>query len=129
MVLTKQELFRTKLDQKIFNSDIAKTVTIIKKSTPVYNDRDEVESYTESETTTDVVPYDLIQGRYSVQPWAKLAEGDGQIVFRYSVDVDIDDLVEIESIRYKVVDVDPNYLPESIAKICTLSRMMGSDIL
>jgi len=53
MVLTKMELIRTKLEQKIFGTDMAKTITLINKTNPTYNDRDEIESYTSSSSSSN----------------------------------------------------------------------------
>ena len=126
MVITYGDKIRTKLDKKIFQSTTfdPKTVTIIKKSSPVYNDRDEIESYTNAETETDAVPYDLVTGRKNVTGWATLKEGDGSIAMRYSVDIDVGDIVVIDSVNYDVITLDPNLLPESVVKIVTLSKQM-----
>lgn len=127
MVTIYQDKMRTKLDKKIFNSASfsPKEVTVTKKTVPVYNEEDEIESYTESVTETIGVPYALVQGKYSPQPWGLVTEGESEIALRYSVDVDVEDIITIESIDYKVVELDPNYLPESVVKICLLSRIIN----
>ena len=124
MATTRQELIRTKLEQKIFGTDLAKTVTLINKTTPVYNDRDEIESYTSTSTSTQAVPYDLITGRKNVTDWATLKEGDGSIAMRYSVEVDVRSVIVIDSVNYDVITLDPNFLPEGVVKIVTISRQM-----
>lgn len=123
MVTTYGDKIRAKLDKKIFLSAAfdPKTVTIIKKTTPIYNNEDEIISYTASSTSVVAVPYDLKSHEFSPQSWGKVIQGDGQIAFRYDTDVDVEDIVRIEARDYKVVSLDPNYLKDSVVKICTLS--------
>lgn len=127
MVITYGEKIRAKLDKKIFQSEVfdPKTVTISSQTSASYNEEDELVSNAVSQGTTVAVPYDLIQNRFSANPWGLVKEGESQIAFRYNTVIDVNDIVTIESINYKVVDIDPNYLKDPVVKICTLSRITG----
>jgi hypothetical protein len=60
MVLTKQELVRTKLQTKIFDS-IGKTVTLKKKDSPTYNIRGEESETTYTNSSITIVPYNTVR--------------------------------------------------------------------
>jgi hypothetical protein len=110
-----QDEFREVLDEDVFN-EIGKTVTLINKTTPIYNNRGELESYTPSQSSIIVVPWDL-SANESDQMFGDFIEGSTAMVIRYDQAIDQTDLIVMEGITYKVNDINYNYLPDNVATI------------
>lgn len=115
------EKVRTKLENKIF-SRLGKSVTLIKKSTPVYNSRGEQDSVTTTSSTISCVPYNIVDKRQSYQKFGELEEGDMDIALPYTVTVNIDDELTIESVNYVIKAIELNYLPENVVTIVRVTK-------
>ena len=124
MVTTYGSKIRAKLDKKIFQSAQfnPKAVTIYSRGTTV-NAEDEITANNVLVATTVGVPYQQVAKRFDPQAWGQVRSGDAQIALRYDTNVDVDYIITIESVNYKVVDIDHNYLPDSVVKICSLARV------
>lgn len=116
-----QEEIRADLETEVFGA-FGKTVTFIKKSTPIYNDWGEIESYTETSSSIIAVPYDITYDRKAIQRFGSLKEGEMSMAVKYDQVVDKGDLIEIESERFAVVDIMKNYLPDNVVTILRLAR-------
>lgn len=116
-----QAEFREDLDDEIF-SEIGKTVTLINESSPIYNSRGELESSTQVSSSITAVPYNIVNDRQSHQSFGELVEGDMDMVVRYDQTINIDDLVVIDGVIYKVKEVAENYLPDNVATIVRLTK-------
>ena len=119
--MAKQDDVRTKLQTKVF-AVIGKQVTLKSKSSPIYNDRSELESETSSESTITIVPYNIINNRQSHQPNGNLDEGEMQVAIPYDVTVNIDDELTIESEDWTIKEIERNYLPDNVVTIATIVR-------
>lgn len=122
MVTSKQDLVRQKLEAKVFNA-FGKTVTLIKDSTPIYNNRGELEDSTEVESSIVTVPYNFMKGRLSYQPFGDLKEGESDMAVPYTVDIAVKDQIEMEGQRYKVVNLEENPLPDNTVTIIRISKI------
>lgn len=112
---------RQDLDVDIF-TPYGKTVTFIKKSTPIYNTRGEIENVTNTSTSATIVPYNINFNRQSHQSFGSLSEGNMDAAVRYDVNVDIDDVFVIDAVNWRVKLVERNYLPENVVTIVRLSK-------
>ena len=116
-----QDEVRDDLEEEVF-TEFGKTVTLKTKGSPVYNTRGELESSTESSTDIIAVPYNIIETRESNQPFGELQEGDLDMAVKYDQSIETGDIVTIESIDYRVDQVDKNFLPDNVVTIVRLMR-------
>ncbi len=121
-MVTKQELIRSKLDAKLFNTNLALTTTLINKSSPVYNDRGEIDSDTETSQVVKIIPYNIMNERQSHQAFGEMNEGDMDCAFRYDITMDINDIVSIDGQGYYIKQIEKNLLPEYVVTITRLSK-------
>ena len=115
-------LFRS---DEIFNSDIAKTVTLISKSALVYNSRGEQESVTNTSSSISVVLYDINHSTQAFQPWSNVDEGDMQAAIRYDVVINKGDYLTIEGEDWIVKEINKNYLPDNVVTIARIARVQN----
>lgn len=115
-----QDEIREDLQQEVFG-EFGKTVTFIKRSSPIYNSRGDLESWTEMESSIVVVPYNIIEDRNSPQPFGELQEGEMDLAVKYDQSVEKEDRFTIENITYKVVEINKNYLPGNVVTILRLT--------
>ncbi len=116
-----QNEFRLDLDEELFNV-IGKSVTLTRKSSPVYNVRGEEENVTDTPSSITIVPYNIIDARQSYQSFGNLEEGDLDAAVPYTVSLDIDDVITMESVDYRIKQVDKNYLPDNVVTIIRLTK-------
>jgi len=121
--MTTQDDVRQDLDDEIFNSDIAKTVTLISKSAIVYNSRGEQESVTDTSSSISVVLYDIVHSRETYEAWGQIDEGDMFCAVRYSVTINKGDYLNFESEDWIVKEVQRNYLPDNVVTIVRIARV------
>ena len=126
-MVSKQDLIRNKLDEKVFPI-MGKTVTLISKSAPVYDERGEIVNGTDSSESITIVPYNVFDNRQSFNQVGTIKEGEMECVFRYDQVVNVDDVVVMEGIRYEVKTVNPNYLPGNVATICVLMKEQTKEL-
>jgi len=112
---------RSKLDSKVF-TPYGISATFIKKITPVYNSRGELDSVTTSTGTINIVPYNLVANRQSYEKFGNLNEGDLDAAVRYDTDINIDDEVVLNNVNYKVKQLNEEYLKEIVVKILRLTK-------
>lgn len=120
--MTLQEEIRTDLQVEVFDV-FGKTVTFINKSTPIYNSWGEIESYTNTQSTVVVVPYDILWDKRSQQPFGQLSESEMAMAVPYTLTVKKDDQFLIEGDYFKVNEVNKNWLPDNVVTILKLSRI------
>lgn len=116
-----QQKIRDTLQTKVFDA-FGKSVTLISKSAPVYNDREELENETETNSTITIVPYNIIDKRQTYERFGNLEEGDMDAAVPYSIVVNIDDEMLIESERWFIKEIAPNYLPDNVVTIIRLTK-------
>ena len=116
-----QDEIRADLEAEVFG-EFGKTVTLIKRSTPIYNTRGEEISGTDTQTSITVVPYDIIDDRRDRQPFGDIKDGEMAAAVRYTDTVNKDDKLIIESETWKVIEVSKNYLPDNVVTIIRLAR-------
>lgn len=115
------EEIRTDLDNFVF-IPYGKTVTFIKKTSPIYNTRGELQQVSSTNSSATIVPYNIAYKRESHQAFGNLQEGDMDAAVRYSLDVDINDGFTIDGTTYLVKQIEKNYLPENVVTIVRLSK-------
>ena len=125
MAISKQELIRTKLQQKLFSeaANLANNAKLIKKSSPIYNDRGEMEAFTLVETDIKIIPYNLMYHRQSYQSFGQLNEGEFDAALPYDVDLEKGDLVKLNDEDYFVINIEQNLLPGNVVTIARFSRL------
>lgn len=113
---------RTDIEVEIFDV-LGKTITLIKKTTPIYNNRGELIDYTSTETTVVGVPYNIVWDRHSPQPFGQMSEGDMALFVKYNVDVKKDDLIVMDGDTFKVSELNYHFLPENVATLLRITRV------
>jgi len=119
--MTIQDDVREDLQEEVF-SEIGKTVTLINRSAPIYNDRGEIDSFTETSTSITAVPYNIVNDREDQQPFGTILQGEMDMAVPYTVTINIDDTVVIETVNYKVKEKAENYLPDNVVTIVRLTK-------
>lgn len=127
MAISKQELIRNKLQQKLFSdkAGLANTAKLIKKTSPIYNDRGEEEDFTAAETEVKIIPYNLMYHRQSYQSFGELNEGEFDAALPYDVLIEKGDRVELNSEVYFVINIEQNLLPGNVVNIARFSRLQS----
>jgi hypothetical protein len=113
---------RTDIQQDIFNT-VGKNITLIKKSTPIYNTRGELTGYSSLSSTIVGVPYNIVESRYDPQPFGQYNSGDMAVFIPYTAEVKIDDELIIESEKYKIVEIQKHYIPENVGTLLRVSKV------
>ena len=116
-----QDEMRDDLDTDVF-AVLGKTVTLINESSPIYNDRGELEGTTSTSTDIVAVPYNIVENRQSHQSFGEISEGDMDMAVRYDQEINIDDIILIESIYYKVKQIEKNFLPGNVVTIVRITK-------
>ena len=113
-----QDEVREDLALEVF-AEIGKPVTLISKSTPIYNNRDELESVTNTTSTITVVPYNITYEEQTRQEFGNMKEGDMMVAVPYDVadTINIDDQLIIESENWNIKSIEKNYLPDNVVSI------------
>lgn len=121
--MSRQESVRNKLATKIFNlKTIGKTIVLKRKSSPLYNDRGELESNTETSTNIICVPYNIMDKQQSYERNGILKSGEMEVAVPWDTEVSVDDIMTIESEDWLVKEIFKNYLPENVVTIVRLVR-------
>jgi len=114
--MSKQDIIRNKLKKKVFDK-FGKEVTIYRNGTPVYNDRGEIEEFATTSEQIIIVPWNTIAPNETQQPFGDLDEGSTSMAVEYNIDIQIGDIIEMEGIKYKINNINPNYLPGNVVNI------------
>ena len=117
-----QDEIRDDLDNEVFG-EFGKTVTLTSFSNPTYNVRGELEGSTETESSIVVVPYNIIETRTSQNPFGDLQEGDMDVALRYDQVIAKGDVLTMESEDYKVINIEPNWLPDNVVTIVRVVKV------
>ena len=112
---------RSALQRTIFDR-LGKTVTFKSRTSTSYNSRGEQEAETFTTTSVVCVPYSVISNTQSYEPFGNLESGDIDAAFPYTVSIDVDDVLTLESVDYRVKVIDKTYGPGHIATIARLAR-------
>jgi hypothetical protein len=116
-----QDKVRTKLQTKVFDR-LGKTVTLINKSSVVYNIRGEEEGATETPSSITVVPYSTFSPFENHQPFGSLSEGETDMAIPYDVSFALNDQITMEGDDYIIKNMSPNYLPGNVVWIVRLKK-------
>ena len=116
-----QDEIRDDLQTEVFN-EFGKTVTLINRSTPIYNEWGDIEDYTDSSSSVVTVPYDIFWDRKSAQPFGELKEGEMALAVPWTSEVNKNDTFLIEGDYWKTVSVNKNWLPDNVVTILVLAR-------
>lgn len=120
--MTTQDEVRQDLADEIFNSDIAKAVSIINKSSPIYNSRGEIEDYSTSATSVNIVPYNITDKELTYEGFGNFEVGDMMVAMPYDTVINNDDVLIIEDEFWSVKSIEKNYLPDNIVTIVMITR-------
>jgi hypothetical protein len=124
--MTRQDSVRAKLLAKVFNTTtgVGKSVTLKSAASTTYNTRGEIESSSTTDTTITIVPYNQITQR-SHEAFGALSAGDLEAAVPYTVTINIGDLIYMESTTWKVIAVQPNWLPDNVVTIVRLTKVVA----
>lgn len=113
---------RSKLDRKIF-TPYGATASLYTTDSIVYDNRGEIApSSTWSSSEITIVDYDITTSNLNFQPFAKVNEDNRMFVCPYSVTVSEGDYCVVDSVNYKVVNVESPRLKEVIVRIVELQE-------
>ena len=121
-----QDEIREDLQAEVFD-EFGKTVTLINRSTPIYNDWGDLEDGTDTSSSVVTVPYDIFWDRKSPQPFGELKDGEMAIAVPWNVTVNKGDVFVIEGDNWKTTSVNPNWLPDNVVTILVLTRFHDFD--
>ena len=119
--MTIQDEFRDDLQSEIFD-EVGKTVTISRKSVPVYNVRGEIDSETSVDESIVIVPYNIMNDKETYQDFGDLLEGDMDAAVPYNTSINVGDSIDIEEVAYKIKNIQKNYLPDNVVTIIRLTK-------
>ena len=114
------ETLRDDLDAEVF-APYGKSVTLINKSLPIYDDRGELTSSTETSSTITIVPYNIFESR-THEAFGDSNEEVMEAAVRYDVAISENDKIVMEGVTYLVRGKQTNYLPENVAYIINLVK-------
>lgn len=115
-----QDDIRSDLENDVF-SELGKTVTLISKSSPLYNSRGELEGYSTSSSSITVVPYNLFNNTVD-QEFGRTTETEVEMAVPYNITINLEDEIVMEGVTYLVKQVNPNYLPGNVVTIIKVVR-------
>jgi len=125
MAISKQNLIRTKLEQKLFSdgAGLANIAKLIKKTSTIYNERGEEESFTAVESDIKIIPYNLMFHNQSYQSFGMISAGEFDAALPYDVSIEKGDRLELNSETYFVTNIEQNLLPGNVVTIARFSRL------
>lgn len=121
-MVEKYELVRSKLENKIF-TPYGQTVTLTKKTSPQYNDRGEIMSYTSSTSNIVIVPYNIFKDRKVLNTFGESKEGDFDAATQWDTDVAINDFITFKEDEYEVTQIEPSDLKEPVVTIFRMTKI------
>lgn len=122
VTMAKQDLIRTKLENKVF-TQFGKIVVFISKTSPTYDTRGEIIAYgTDVTSSTSIVPYNIISKEQSYEAFGAQQNGDMDAAVRYNLTLKIDDIFVIETERFLIKNIQYNYLPDNVVTIVRLTK-------
>jgi methyltransferase-like protein len=116
-----EDKVRSKLATKVFGK-LGKSVTLINKSTPLYNSRGELESSTTSSSTITAVPYNIINKSLEYEGFGDIQTGEMFVAIPYSVTVAVNDTLTIDTVVWEIKEIQENYLPGNVVTIVRIAR-------
>lgn len=120
--MTIADEMRTDLQEEVFN-EIGKTVTLNVKSSKTYNTRGDLENWTTTSSSVVIVPYNITSNRNNNIAPGQLDEGDMQVAIPYTVTVALGDELVIDGITYRISNIQPNFLPDNVVTIASLTKI------
>ena len=120
-MVTKQDQIRDKLEKRLF-SLYGKSVTLINKTSPIYNSRGEIDSDTSNGVSILIVPYNIVNRRQSHEAFGKLEEGETDAAVPYDTVIDVDDTLDMEGDTWIVKQIEENYLPGNVVTIIRMVK-------
>ena len=125
VTMAKQDIIRTKLENKVFGL-FGKNVVYISKTAPTTDIRGEIVAYgTDVTSSTSIVPYNIISQRQVYEAFGAQKEGEMDAAVRYDFTVKIDDLFVIDSVNYLIKQIEYNYLPDNVVTIVRLAKQQN----
>lgn len=100
---------RTKLQSKLFDR-FASTTTFINRLSPTYNIRGELEDYTTSESTVQIIPYNVFSKTQTYEGFGTLNPGEMDAAVPYDTTVDVGTLFIYDSVGWEVKNIQKNFL-------------------
>jgi hypothetical protein len=122
MTVSYQDKIRNKLQTKAF-ARLGKSVTLKSKSSPLLDSRGDLISAAYTSSTITVIPYDIISDNQSQEPFGNLDVGDMAVAIPYTVTVNIDDILTIESDDWLIKELNMNYLPGNVVTIARVAKL------
>jgi len=126
---TKQTIIREKLQSKVFDV-LGKSVTLKRKTSPIYNSRGELESQTWVTSTITVVNYDVIDDRTNHSRLGEIQAGEQYVAIPYTVSISKGDIIVLPELttgtsteNWYVRELQPNPLPDNVVTIAILTRV------
>lgn len=116
-----QEKIRTKLQNKIFGS-IGRTGNLINKSSPIYNSRGDVESYSATTTEITFVPYNITSDETVKLEFGEANDGSMDVALPYDTVINLGDTIELDGVNFRVEKIHNNYLPDNVVIIARLIK-------
>jgi hypothetical protein len=121
-MVSKQDLIRNKLAQKVFNV-FGKTTILKKETQPTYNTRGELIDNSITQETVITVPYNITLDDLQYESIGELKLGSLQAAVPYTIDISEGDIFEYEGIEWKITTIEKNYLPDNVVTIASLTKV------
>ena len=119
-----QEKVRSKLETKVF-ARLGKTVTLIKQSSPLYDNRGELSGFSAQTSNITVVPYNITNKSLEYEQFGNIQSGDMFIAVPYTVALGINDVLVLDSVSWQVKEIQENLLPGNVVTIARIARVQA----
>lgn len=117
--------FRTKLDNKIWNGDVARSVTVYGVSSSTKDFYGEVYDTPDAGSSSKAVPYNTFPVSIDMTSFGERADGQTDMAFPYTTSIEIASSVDMDGTTYVVADVeDFQYGGGVVAKIVRLTEQI-----
>lgn len=120
--------FRTALDNKIWNADISRTITIYSESSEQVDIYGDVYTTADNGTTSKAVPYNTFSYRREFLKWGTLGDGETEMAFPYTTVINPEStVVDTNDITasYEVMDIeDFKFGAGIVAKVARLKIIL-----
>ena len=118
---------RSQLQSRLF-TPYSKTVTLKTAGTPTYNSRGEPITGNYTTSSISLVDYNITNQSKTREQFGEFLAGDRIAAVTYDVTVNVDDVITINSIDFRVVEIRAPELVEVVVNLLQLRKVVTSDL-
>lgn len=126
IVMVDYNSIRTQLTNRLF-TPYAKTVILKSAGTPSENDRGEPIAGSYTESSISLIDYNITNQSKTREQFGNFLAGDRLAAVPYNVSVNVDDIIVIRSVDYRVVEVRQPELVDVVVNLVQLRKVENGD--